>query len=191
MKLSRFAAAVGTATLVACAGADNSVTAPVLGTSTRSATTGSSGKPGTGDTTVTNPTGEWRLATIHGLLLGYDPSRTSGDTLGTSTPVANARVELHKYSLQTSASSDSGSTALRDLGVVATLTTDASGRFNYVLSDPIVVKSGQAPPTVTYKVNVTPPPGSPYAAAQALQVFFAEQLTGDGTWRLYLYPPKR
>ena len=87
----------------------------------------------------------------------------------------NAKVEIHKVGLNSSpAAGDSASFKLQDLGVVATVTADASGKFEYVLSDPIVVKSGQ-PPMITYQLTITPPAGSPLAARSGIQVFFMEQ----------------
>ena len=79
-----------------------------------------------------------------------------------------------------------------DLGVVATVTTDVSGKFQYVLSEPIVVKSGQPSPMTTYRLTVTPPRGSPFAAQSGIQVFFMEQFpAGTADFSYYLFPPKR
>jgi hypothetical protein len=117
-----------------------------------------------------------------------------GDTaLGVnSITVPNAKVEIHKVGLNsTSAAGDTASFTLQDLGVVARVTTDASGKFDYVLSDPIVVKSGQSSPKITYQLTITPPAGSPFAAQSGIQVFFMEQFpAGQPALNYYLHLKK-
>ena len=134
------------------------------------------------DTVTVVPHGEWHLQTVHGVLLGLERSTTGDTSAANTTPVANAKVEIHKISLAMSPPSD--------LGVVATKTTDAAGRFEYVLDDPIVVKTGEPTPLITYRLTVTPPAGSPFAGQSGMQVYFAEQLTGDGVVHYYLFRSK-
>jgi hypothetical protein len=84
---------------------------------------------------------------------------------------------------------DSAKQSLQDLGIVATKTTDAAGRFEYVLDDPIIVKTGQPTPLVTYRLTVHTPAGSAFAGQSGMQVLFAEQLPGDGVSHSYLFHP--
>ena len=149
------------------------------------------------DTTAGSPSGEWHLQTIRGVLHGVVSSGglASGDTSSMSTPIiAGAKIEIHKFSLDASATTTSGDSAtvhLQDLGVAATVTSDAAGKFEYVLSDPIVVKSGQPSPRITYRLAVTPPAGSPFAARSDIQVFFMEQFpAGTPDLNYYLFPPR-
>jgi hypothetical protein len=149
------------------------------------------------DTTAGSPSGEWHLATIRGVLRGIASTTglTSGDTSNVSTPViAGATIEIHKFSLDATSptSGDTSAVTFKDLGVVATVTTDASGKFQYVLSEPIVVKTGQPSPRITYRLTATPPAGSPFAARSDIQVFFMEQLpAGTADFNYYLFPPRR
>jgi len=148
------------------------------------------------DSTLGSSTGEWHLATIRGVLRGVSGSAglASGDTSsGSVSVIAGATVEIHKFSLNApnGTSGDSASTKAQDLGVVATVTTDAAGKFQYVLSDPIIVKSGQPTPLTTYRLTVTPPRGSPFAAQSGIQVFFMEQFpAGTADFSYYLFPPR-
>jgi hypothetical protein len=152
--------------------------------------------PSSSSDTSAAPSGEWHLATIRGVLHGVTGSNglASGDSSSTTTPIiANATIEIHKFSLDavSPASGDSASVKLRDLGVVATVTTDAAGKFQYTLSDPIVVKSGQPSPRITYRLTVTPPSGSPFAPQSGIQVFFMEQFpAGTPDLPYYLFPPR-
>ena len=162
-----------------------------------SANSGTGTQTSPSDTTAGSPTGEWHLKTIRGVLRGVTSSArlASGDTSATSTPIiAGAKIEIHKFSLDVSnvSAGDSASFKLLDLGVVATVTTDAAGKFQYVLSDPIVVKSGQPSPKITYRLTATPPAGSPFAARSDIQVFFMEQFpAGTPDFPYYLFPPKQ
>jgi hypothetical protein len=143
------------------------------------------------DTVGTNP-GEWHLQTIRGAVIGLERATTGDTSAANTTPVANATVEIHKISLVIGApaGADSASRSLQDLGIVATKTTDAAGRFEYVLADPIVVKTGEPTPLVTYRLTVIPPAGSPFVGQSGMQVLFAEQLGGDGVSHYYLFRPK-
>ena len=149
------------------------------------------------DTTVGSPTGEWHLQTIRGVLRGVTSSGglASGDTSSATAPIiAGAKIDIHKVSLDVTGatSGDSASMTLKDLGVVATVTTDAAGKFQYVLSEPIIVKSGQPSPKITYRLTVTPPAGSPFAAQSNIQVFFMEQFpAGAPDFNYYLFPPRK
>ena len=149
------------------------------------------------DTAVSSPSGEWHLATIRGVLHGVVGSSglASGDSSSAATPIiAGATIAIHKFSLDvtTATSGDSASVQLADLGVVATVTTDASGKFQYVLGDPIIVKSGQPAPKITYRLTITPPVGSPFAAQSGIQVFFMEQFpAGTPNLNYYLFPPRK
>jgi hypothetical protein len=49
------------------------------------------------------------------------------------------------------------------------------------------VKTGQPSPLVTYRLTISPAAGSPFAARAGVQVYFAEQLPGDGVFRYYLF----
>ena len=161
-----------------------------------SANSGTGSQTSPSDTTAGSPSGEWHLKTIRGVLHGVTSSArlASGDTSAMSTPIiAGAKIEIHKFSLDFSNVSpgDSASLKLLDLGVVATVTTDAAGKFQYVLSDPIIVKSGQPSPKITYRLTATPPAGSPFAARSDIQVFFMEQFpAGTPDLAYYLFPPK-
>lgn len=126
--------------------------------------------------------GEWHLATIRGALLGA----SSTDTLHAATvAIANAKVEVHAGDLETG--SDPRSLNFRDRGVVATLTSGPNGEIDYVVPDPIVVKTGQPSPMRTYRMIISPPAGSAYAARD-VQVYFAEQApSGAGRWKYYLW----
>jgi hypothetical protein len=186
---SRHAAALVAA--IALLGCSHDSTDPTLGKTPAA----SSSAPGTGtsprDTLGTSP-GEWHLQTIRGQVLGMDRAAT-GDTSATNTtPIANATVEIHKISLVIvpPAGADSAKQSLQDLGIVATKTTDAAGRFEYVLDDPIIVKTGQPTPLVTYRLTVHTPAGSAFAGQSGMQVLFAEQLPGDGVSHYYLFHPK-
>ena len=71
------------------------------------------------------------------------------------------------------------------------MTTDAAGKFQYVLSEPIVVKSGQPSPRITYQLSVTPPAGSAFTAQSGIQVFFMEQFpAGTADLPYYLFQPR-
>ena len=148
------------------------------------------------DTTASSPSGEWHLATIRGVLRGVTSTSgiASGDTTATSTPtIAGAKVEIHKFSIDvtTATAGDSAAVQLKDLGIVATVTTDGAGKFQYVLGDPIIVKSGEPSPKITYRLSVTPPAGSPFAAQSGIQVFFMEQFpAGTPYLNYYLFPPR-
>jgi hypothetical protein len=148
------------------------------------------------DTTAGSPNGEWHLATIRGVLRGVTSASglAAGDSSSATTSIiAGAKIDIHKYSLDISGTTgDSASMQLKDLGVVATVTTDAQGKFQHVLADPIIVKSGQPSPKITYRLTVTPPAGSPFAAQSGIQVFFMEQFpAGTPDLNYYLYPPKK
>jgi hypothetical protein len=148
--------------------------------------------PASSDTTQGGSPGEWHLATIRGVVLGTNGWNTD-TTSSAATVISGAKVEIHKIGLKsaTSAAGDSASSKFQDLGIVATATTDASGRFEYVLSDPIVVKSGQSSPMTTYHLTITPPAGSPFAAQSDVQVWFMEQFPANQTAvNYYLFPPK-
>lgn len=141
-----------------------------------------------GDTTRGSTTGEWHLATIRGIALGLDKinSGAGGDTtrFGT-TALAGAKVEIRKVRLIPTA--DFRPWDYQDLAVVATVTADAEGKFEYVLSEPIVVKSGEPSPMISYRVTITPLAGSPYAVGD-LQVTFAEQFqAGTTAWNYLLF----
>ena len=150
---------------VVAIGACSNDVAGVTPTGSNNSVTGgpTSGNPASSDTTGGAPQGEWHLATIRGVVVGINAQAGArGDTALGVNPitVSNAKVEIHKVGLNsTSAAGDTASYRLQDLGVVATVTTDASGKFEYVLSDPIVVKSGQSSPMITYQLTVTPPSG--------------------------------
>jgi hypothetical protein len=134
------------------------------------------------DSSQSNPSGEWHLATIRGVLLGLtvDSMPNSPDAPRINgTPVPNATVEIHKFALPVTSTTGDSTTitsGLKDLGVVATVTADAQGKFQYVLADPLIVKTGQPSPKITYQLTVTPPSGSPFAARSGIQVYFMEQL---------------
>jgi hypothetical protein len=149
---------------------------------------------GPSDTSVTPPTGEWHLATIRGVVIGVERSSGLVDTSDAATTrIAGATIEIHKIDLAGTAgmAGDTTTYQLKDLGVVATVETDAQGRFEYVLSDPIIVKSGEPSPLTTYHLTITPRAGSKFAARSGVQVFFAEQLGGGGaSYNYFLFPPR-
>jgi hypothetical protein len=177
----RLLALVGVLALGACSDAATGL--PSAGSENSASNTPTSGNPGSSDTTQGAP-GEWHLATIRGVVLGTHETSSS-----TNTSISGATVEIHKMSITAAPPGDSASTRLQDLGVVATLTSDASGGFEYVLSDPIIVKAGQPSPTITYHLTITPPAGSPFAAQSDIQVFFMEQLPAtQAAVNYYLYP---
>lgn len=130
---------------------------------------------------------------LHGLV--RTSGGASGDTTSaTSAPIiAGAKIEIHKFSLDITAptAGDSSTVKLQDLGIVATVTSDAAGKFEYVLSDPIIVKTGQPSPKITYRLTITPPAGSPFVAQSGIQVFFMEQLpAGTPAFNYYLFEPR-
>jgi hypothetical protein len=182
------AALAAAAAFVACS---HDSTAPSLDAG-RSAAASAPGSGGNGsspqDTVGSAPHGEWHLQTIRGAVLGLDRATTGDTSIANTTPIAGATVEIHKISLVITqpVAGDSASGTLKDLGIVATKTTDASGQFEYVLDEPIIVKTGEPTPLVTYRLTVSPPSGSPFAGQSAMQVLFAEQLGGDGVSHYYL-----
>jgi hypothetical protein len=174
--------------LGACAGDVTDV--PPVGPSSLANGTLGSGAPAPSDTARGNPSGEWRLATIRGIVIGTDVFST--DTMPSpENTLVGAKVEIHKIGLPP-AGGDSTSRRFQDLGVVATVTTDNAGKFEYVLADPLVVKSGQPSPQITYHLTITPPAGSRFAAQSDVQVFFMEQFPASMTAvNYYLFPPRR
>lgn len=187
----RHAAAVAAA--VALLGCSHDSTDPTLGhTPATAASAPGTGGTGTSQDTLGSSQREWHLQTIRGAVLGLDRSTTGDTSAANTTPVANAKVEIHKISLAIvpGSGADSASRSLQDLGIVATKTTDASGRFEYVLDDPIIVKTGEPTPLITYRLTVTPPAGSPFVGQSGMQVLFAEQIGGDGVVHYYLFRPK-
>lgn len=178
----RFLALAGVVAIGACSDAATSPAPAGLKNS-------ANGTPGA-DTTQGTQT-EWHLATIRGVVIGAHVLLTADSSSAATTPIGGAKVEIHKMALTstTSTSGDSASMRPQDLGVVATVTADASGRFEYVLSDPIVVKFGQPSPLITYHLTITPPASSPFAAQSDIQVFFMEQFpAGQTAVNYYLYP---
>ena len=171
--------------LMACS---SESTSPTLGGLSASSSTPGAGDPTTSPDTVGPSQGEWHLKTIRGLVLGLERSPTGDSSSAGTTPVANAKVEIHKISLVMTAAAggDTNTVKLQDLGVVATRTTDNAGRFEYVIDEPLIVKTGQPSPLITYQLTITPPTGSSFLAQSGAQVFFAEQLPGDGVSRYYL-----
>src|SRR4051812_1319937 len=184
-------ALVAAVALLACS---HDSTDPTLGAppAVAASAPGSGGSGTTPHDTVGTSPGEWHLQTIRGAVLGLDRATTGDTSAANTTPVANATVEIHKISLVINppTGADSASRSLQDLGIVATKTTDAAGRFEYVLTEPIIVKTGEPTPLVTYRLTVIPPAGSPFAGQSGMQVFFAEQLGGDGVVHYYLFRPK-
>jgi len=186
---------VAAATISACSDDGSGLTTPNP-TLFSSNPGGGSGTQTPSDSTTGSPSGEWHLATIRGILrgVGGPGGLASGDTSSASISViAGATIEVHKFSLAAAnaASGDTAAVKLQDLGAVATVTTDAAGKFQYVLSEPLIVKSGQPSPTTTYRLTVTPPRGSPFAAQSGIQVFFMEQFpAGTADYPYYLFPPK-
>ena len=142
------------------------------------------GKP---DTTVVITNREWRLQTIRGVVLGR-PISDMRDSLilqytqykGGGTVVPNATIEIHKINMPST-----------DLGVVTTVRSDAQGRFEFVIDQPIIVRTGQTTPSpITYRLTITPPAGSPFAKRTGAQVIFAEQFAPDqAVWEYYVFRP--
>ncbi len=194
----RLLALVAVATIGACSDDGTGLTLPDPTSFSSNGGTGSGtqnpGPKTPSDTTAGSPSGEWHLATIRGILRGVTGSLASGDTSSSSiSAVVGATIEIHKFSLSAASASAGDTAAMRaqDLGVVATVITDAAGKFQYVLSEPLVVKSGQPSPMTTYRLSVTPPRGSPFAAQSGIQVFFMEQFpAGTADFAYYLFPPK-
>ena len=182
MKLALLFAGV---VLMACS---SESTSPTLGGPSASSSGPGAEDPKTSPDTAGPSQGEWHLKTIRGLVLGLERSTTGDSSAATTPPIANATVEIHKVSLALTAATggDTNTVKLQDLGVVATRTTDNAGRFEYVIDEPLIVKTGQPSPLITYRLTITPPAGSPFAAQSGVQVFFAEQLPGDGVSRYYL-----
>lgn len=171
---------------VAAACSSDSVS-PTLG-ETKLATSTSNGSGGSDTTTAGPRDGQtWTLETINGLVLGVDKAiwapSTGGDTLvANTTPVANATVEVRPYEFTPPpAGGGDSSTVFKDLGVEATLTTDANGKFTYKVKNPVVVVAGQPSPKRGYFVTITPPTGSPYKPRERASVIFAEPFPA-GTW---------
>ncbi|HTE44211.1 MAG TPA: hypothetical protein VK636_03115 [Gemmatimonadaceae bacterium] len=142
----------------------------------------------TGDTTRGPTTGEWHLATIRGLAIGVDRITANGSvdtSAAKTTALAGAKVEIRKVQLLPAVGF--APMGYQDIGIVATVTADAAGKFEYVLSDPIVVKSGQPSPMISYRVTITPTVGSPFAKGD-LQVYFVEQFpSGIANWNYFLF----
>ncbi len=168
-----------------------------LGTGSKPLVT-SSGPGGTDSTGAGGPGSsnrEWKLETIRGVVLGVDravwaPS-TGGDTLSMSTtPVPGATIRVIKFEYNPNVTGGDSSVVFKELGVVATLTADANAKFEYKVSDPIVIKDGQPRPNFGYWLTITPPAGSPYLEREHTSVFFAEQFTsGDGRSSYFLNRP--
>jgi hypothetical protein len=189
LSMTRHAVALASAVMLVACSRDS--TGPAIDPSPSAAASAPGGTSASSDTGGVKQ-GEWHLQTIRGVLLGLERSTTGDTSAANTTPVANATVEIHKISLAVTPAegADSAAQSLKDLGIVATLTTDAAGKFEYVLADPIVVKTGVPSPLITYRLTVTPPPGSPFAAQSGMQVLFAEQIGGDGVVHYYLFRPK-
>lgn len=188
MRVAVLSAALAAAiTLAGCSG---DATAPAAGGP--SALSSAPGSGGPSDTLRSSPNGEWDLKTIRGVVLGLERTATGDTSSANTTPIANATIEIHKISLVMvpGTGTDTASSKSQDLGIVATKTTDAAGQFEYVIDDPLIVKTGQPSPLVTYRLTITPPAGSAFAGMSGVQVFFAEQLPGDGVFHYYLFHPK-
>jgi hypothetical protein len=186
----RLLALVGLVAIGACSGDATGI--PTLSPNSASGLS-NSGTPAS-DTTLGGSPGEWHLKTIRGIVLGAHSMVNADTSEFASNPIAGAKVEIHKIDLTptTSTGGDSASRRFKDLGIVATVTADASGRFQYVLDDPIVVKSGQASPSTTYHLTITPPAGSAFPATSDVQVLFMEQL--PASWdavNYYLFAPTK
>jgi hypothetical protein len=130
-------------------------------------------------------TREWRLKTIRGVVLGLASTPGRSDTLQfvqygvPGTAIAGATIEIHKFTLPST-----------DLGIVTTIKSGADGKFEYVISDPLIVRTGQPSPNTTYRLTITPPAGSPFAKRTAAQVIFAEQVPAAQTvWEYYVFRP--
>jgi hypothetical protein len=194
MKVAAYSAALIAAIgLVGCSN-DTTRPAPADGPIASSSAPGnaSGGSPSSPDTLGGAPHGEWHLQTIRGAVLGLDRSAGIDTSVAAATPIANATIEIHKISLAIvpPSGSDTATAKLKDLGIVATATTDASGRFEYVISEPLIVKTGEPSPLITYHLTIIPPAGSSFVGQSDVQVFFAEQLPGDGVFHYYLFHPK-
>lgn len=186
----RLLAIVGVVAIGACAG-DVTEVQPFGSKDLASGALGS-GNPASSDTTRGGSASEWHLATIRGVVLGIN-GFASDTTTSATTVQAAATVEIHKIGLTpvTSASGDTASMKFQDLGVVATVTTDAAGRFEYVLREPLVVKAGQPSPLTTYHLTITPPASSRFGAESDVQVLFMEQLpASQAAVNYYLFPRK-
>lgn len=179
--------------LVAIGACDGDVTGvPPVGSPNSANGALGTGNPASSDTAQGPSAGEWHLATIRGVVIGINVFATD-TTPSAQNVLAGATVEVHKIGLAptTAAGGDSTSRTFQDLGVVTTVTTDASGRFEYVLRDPIIVKSGQPSPQITYHLTITPPAGSRFAAQSDVQVLFMEQLPAtQAAVNYYLFPRK-
>ncbi|MEP6619045.1 MAG: hypothetical protein ABJE47_07020 [bacterium] len=194
VSLSHFATArrvVGLVGVLAIGACSADSTGPTT-TGSKSQLPGDASHPASSDSTGVPASGEWHLATIRGLVAGLDRNvlGAPADTSATGiTAVGGAKVQIHKVAIHgtVNPSSPGGGLTFEDLGIVATVTTDAHGNFEYVLSDPIVVKSGQPSPMTTYQLTITPPAGSPYASQSNVQVFFLEQFpAGVSRWNYFL-----
>lgn len=69
--------------------------------------------------------------------------------------IPNATIEIHKISMPST-----------DAGVVATVRSDAEGKFQFVIDQPIIVRTGQTTPSpITYRLTITPSSGSSFRQA--------------------------
>lgn len=174
--------ALGALAIVAIAACSTDTAGPT--SSDPAATSTTAGKPG--DTSVVVPANrEWRLATIRGVVMGISRGPGVSDSAQFSqynvpgSEVAGATIEVHKFTLPST-----------DLGVVATITSDAAGKFEYVISEPLIVRTGQPSPNTTYRLTITPPAGSPFAKRVAAQVIFLEQYQSmQSIWQYYVFRP--
>jgi hypothetical protein len=170
------------ATVVAAVACSRDGVGPTVGDESAATANGVGGK---GDTTVVSTTREWHLKTIRGVVLGLGSAPGRSDTLQFAqygvpgTAIAGATIEIRKFTLPST-----------DLGVVTTITSDAAGKFEYVIGDPLIVRTGQPSPNTTYRLTIRPPAGSPFAKRTAAQVIFAEQFPATQTvWEYYVFRP--
>lgn len=184
MRIATLGRIVTMTSVIAAGACSGDSLGPTVGDQNAAAAKAAGGKA---DTTVTIPNREWRLQTIRGVVLGRPISDMRDSMLLQYTQyknggvvIPNATIEVRKINLPST-----------DVGLVTTLRSDAEGKFQFVIDQPIIVRTGQpTPSSITYHLVITPPAGSPYAKRTGAQVIFAEQFAADqAVWEYYVFRP--